>query len=232
MLREEGRLGISFLHTDTAGNTKKVERFMPYYENKMWETLYRSIENQLIYGKKSKFPGKDGYWAATGAGLHQQLKDSWTDYFTGPITAKKLQDFLMTIFFAREDEQNRRVVLYTGSLGRLLFHNAMINEARQFLTVDTLYQEKIASTTDVPHIAYGAEITRYRGPLGVVIDVVVNPAYDSATNCKIYHPDYPDMPIDSARMTFLDFGTSDGQNNIMVLKEKDTFRHGYTVGNQ
>lgn len=89
--------------------------------------------------------------------MREQLKDSWQHHTSSPITAKLLQDFLMNIFFARQDENERRVVVQTGSLGRLLFHNAMINEARGFLNVDTLFQEKIASPTDVPHIAYGAE---------------------------------------------------------------------------
>lgn len=65
-MREEGRLGFDFLATDASGNTSKVSRFMPYYESKMWDTLYRSIENQLIYGKRSKVAGKDGYWVSTG----------------------------------------------------------------------------------------------------------------------------------------------------------------------
>jgi|GEM_PF-1054209 len=229
-MREEGRLGFDFLSTDAAGSTKKVSRFMPYYESKMWETLYRSIETQLVHGKRSKFPGRTGYWVATGSGMREQMKDSWQDYFSGPLTTNLLQDFLMSIFFSREDETNRKVVLMTGSLGRLMFHNAMTRAASGFLNVDTLFQHKIASPTEVPHLAFGAEYTRYYGALGVVVDVVVNPSYDSTTNCKIFHPDYPDMPIDSARMTFLDLGSSEGQNNMMVLKQKDTFRHGYTLG--
>ena len=38
------------------------------------------------------------------------------------------------------------------------------------------------------------------------------------------------MTVDSARMTFLDFGTSEGENNISMLKVKDSYAFGYTVG--
>jgi hypothetical protein len=54
--------------------------------------------------------------------------------------------------------------------------------------------------------------------------------YDSTIYCKRFHPQYPDMPIDSARMTFLDFGTSGGQNNIAQLKVKDSFTYGVVPG--
>ena len=34
------------------------------------------------------------------------------------------------------------------------------------------------------------------------------------------HPIHTDKPIDSWRMTVIDFGTKDGQDNIKVIKEK------------
>ena len=57
-----------------------------------------------------------------------------------------------------------------------------------------------------------------------------NPLYDSRKYEKRMHPIYTEFPIDSARMTFLDFGTSGGENNVSIVKVKDTFRYGYTVG--
>ena len=60
-----------------------------------------------------------------------------------------------------------------------------------------------------------------------------NPLYDSRRYQKRMHPVYTDRPIDSARFTFLDFGSSKankGDNNIKMLKVKDTFRFGYTQG--
>lgn len=44
------------------------------------------------------------------------------------------------------------------------------------------------------------------------------------------HPQYPEFPIDSLRMTFLDFGNSGSSNNITMLKVKDTFRWGWQGG--
>lgn len=75
-----------------------------------------------------------------------------------------------------------------------------------------------------------AQYTRYRGIEGIVIDLVKNGMYDSTQYCKIMHPDYPEFPIDSARMTFLDFGKSDGIKNIQMLRQKNTFVYGMTKG--
>jgi len=70
----------------------------------------------------------------------------------------------------------------------------------------------------------------YQGPEGIEVTLLKNPMYDSPKYNKRKHPQYTNYPIDSARMTFLDFGTSGGENNVMMLKVKDTYRWGYTAG--
>lgn len=65
-MREQGRLGISFLNTDSKGNTQKVDTFLPYYEAKMWEEFYMDMERQMVYGKRSHVDGPRGYWTKTG----------------------------------------------------------------------------------------------------------------------------------------------------------------------
>jgi hypothetical protein len=229
-LRMQGRIGVDFMYTDYSGKSSQVKTFMPMAEAKMWDEFYRSMEVQSVYGKKSTYPSQDGYWIKTGPGMREQLKDSWISYYNGPLSINGLKDYLMNIFFARESEQNRKVVMMTGTLGSIIFHEALVAIANGFLTVDTNFIEKIASPVETPHLAYGAQYTRYRGPEGICIDVIKNPMYDSLEYCKTTHPLYPGKPIDSARYTFLDFGSSEGQNNIMCLKEKDSYSHGFTQG--
>lgn len=65
-MREQGRLGVSFLNTDAKGNTSKVDTFLPYYEAKMWEEFYMDMERQMVYGKRSHVDGPRGYWTKTG----------------------------------------------------------------------------------------------------------------------------------------------------------------------
>lgn len=227
--REEGRLKVEFLYT-VDGKTKKATRFLPMAEAKMWNELYKSMEAQLVYGKKQTQPGPDGYWIKTGPGLRQQMKDSWVQYYNGPLSISQLKDFLLDIFITRIPESERRTVVHTGTLGAQLFHDALVAISNGFLTVDTNWINKIASPVDTPHLAYGAQFTRYNGPHGVTIDLMVNELYDNRDYCKRMHPQYPNLPIDSARFTFMDFGRSEGMNNIQMLKVKDTFRWGYVAG--
>lgn len=173
---------------------------------------------------------KEKYWIKTGSGLREQLKDSWVETYSSALTANMLQDYLMNIFFARENEQNRAVKAMSGTLGSILFHNALVAVSNGFLTVDSHFIDGVPSNTLVPGLAYGAQFTRYRGPEGIVVDIMKNGMNDSTLYCKRFHPSYPDMPIDSARMTFLDFGSSGGESNISMLKLKDSFRYGTVVG--
>lgn len=227
--REEGRLKVEFLYT-VDGKTKKATRFLPMAEAKMWNELYKSMEAQLVYGKKQTQPGPDGYWIKTGPGLRQQMKDSWVQYYNGPLSISQLKDFLLDIFITRIPESERRTVVHTGTLGAQLFHDALVAISNGFLTVDTNWVNKIASPVETPHLAYGAQFTRYNGPHGVTIDLMVNELYNNRDYCKRMHPQYPNLPVDSARFTFMDFGTSEGMNNIQMLKVKDTFRWGYVAG--
>tara|TARA_R110000851_G_scaffold53289_4_gene126385 strand:- start:419 stop:1897 length:1479 start_codon:yes stop_codon:yes gene_type:complete len=231
-MRDQGRLGIKVGYTDyKTGKRKMIDQFLPMYESKMHEELYMSMEAQMIYGKKeTTLTNPTKYWTKTGPGLREQLRDSWIEYYNGALTTNRIKDYLLNIFFARENEQDRRVVAMTGTLGSLMFHDMLAAEASSFLTVDSHYIGKVASPGETPHLAYGAQFTRYRGPEGIVVDLVKNPTYDSRKYCKRMHPLYPDKPIDSARMTFLDFGSSEGEGNISMLKVKDTYRYGYTVG--
>ena len=228
-MREEGRIAIDFLYTDPrTGKESKISRFMPMYEAKMNDELYMSMEAQLNFGKKQTKAGHKGYWIKTGPGMRQQLRDSWVEYYNGALTTTRLRDYLMSIFFSREDEQDRKVVAMTGTLGSLMFHDMLAAEASSFLTVDTHFTQML--TTKPRHLSFGAQYTHYQGPEGIEVTVTKNPMNDSRRFQKRTHPQYPDIPIDSARMTFLDFGSSGGQDNISMLKLKDSFRHGYTVG--
>ena len=105
-------------------------------------------------------------------------------------------------------------------------------EARSFFTEDTHWIEGVPnpSGSKTPGLAYGSEFVRYRGPLGIVVDLNHNRMYDSREYCKIMHPSNAMFPIDSMRMTFMDFGKTDGNSNIQMLKIKDYYRDFYVPG--
>lgn len=229
-MREQGRLGVDFLVTDASGRESKVSKFLPFYEARMWEVFYKSMEVQMLLGKKSNSPDTSGYMIKTGSGLREQLKDGWTEAYSTPLTVARLRDYLMSIFFARNDVQNRRIRVITGTLGAMMFHEAISAVASGFLTVDTNWIQSAPSVGSTPGLAFGAQYVRYNAPQGIVVELTVNPFYDSVEFCNRYHPQYPAYPIDSARMTFLDFAMQGGESNISMLRVKDTFTHGVVRG--
>lgn len=228
--RQQGRLGIDFLYTDPkTGKEKVVKSFLPMAEAKMNDELYMGMEAQMTYGKRqTKEAVYSKYWIKTGPGLRQQLRDGWIQYYNGPLTVDLLKEYLLDIFFSREDEENRKVVAMTGTLGSLMFHDMLASEASGFLTVDNHFVR--TKDARMNHLSFGAQFTHYVGPEGIEVSLIKNPMYDSRKYNKRMHPEYTDKPIDSSRMTFLDFGSSGEDNNIMMLTVKDTYRWGYTVG--
>jgi hypothetical protein len=229
-LREQGRISCDFAYTDKrTGKRSKVTKFLPMAEAKMHEELYMSMEASLWYGERSTYEGANqGYWKKTGPGMRQILRDGHIEYYSGALSEQFFIDYLMDIFWSRVDEGDRKITVMTGTGGSLLFHDMLAASSRAFLTVDNHFIEKVSQNPR--HLSYGAQFTHYQGPEGIEVTLIKNPLYDSTRYCKRMHPDYPGRPIDSYRMTFLDFGKSEGENNIQFLKVKDTYRYGYRPG--
>ena len=231
--RDQGKLNIDFMYTDPmTKQEKRVETFLPMAEAKMHDALYQSMEAQAWYGKKQTKPGNNDYWVKTGPGIREQLKDSWIEYYNGALTVNRIKDYLLDIFFSRVNEADRKTVAVTGTLGAFMFHDLLAAEASSFLTVDTNFTTKRTdpSLAGRNELMFGAQYTKYHGPEGVELTLVKNPMYDSRRYSKRMHPQYSKYPIDSMRMTFLDFGVSGGENNIKLIKVKDTYRFGYVAG--
>lgn len=228
-LRQEGRIGIPLI--DGKGN--KVERFLPMAEMKMFDTFEMSKEIQLTYGKRSTKQGKNGYWRKTGPGLREQLKDGNVEYYSGDLTEARLRDFLLDIFFARNDRSNRKVRVMTGTMGSMMFHRLLANAASGFLTTDSHFIKSAGTGVTSNDLQFGAQFTRYVGPEGIEVEVYYNPQYDNFQYCKKADPIETNRPVDSWRMTFLDFAapssTSFG-SNINYLEVKDSYNHGYITG--
>lgn len=130
--RDQGKLGVEFMYTDPkTGKEQKASSFLPMYEAKMHDELYQSMEAQAWYGKKQTQPSSTGYWKKTGPGLREQLRDSWIEYYNGALTVERLKNYLMDIFFSRVDEQNRKVVAMTGTLGLTSLAPSMSNHSRK-----------------------------------------------------------------------------------------------------
>jgi len=228
--REQGRLGVPL-----KVNGQMVEKFIPVAELKMREELYMSMEYQMMHGKRTLKQSNDTkYVKRTGPGLREQLKDGHLLYHNGNLTVDTLKDYLLDIFFARKNKEQRKITIMTGTMGAIMFHDMMVAESDNTFTTAMHFVKSVSETPN--HLKYGAQFTRYQGPEGIEVDLVLNPLYDDVKYSRRTHPDYPDRPIDSWRMTILDFGPA-GENesgnpegNIQMLKLKNFGRYGYVPG--
>lgn len=230
-MRESGRLGIPLRI-----NGEKKEKFIPVAEMKMREELYMSMEAQLMYGKRwdSENVGTK-YRVSTGPGLREQLKDGHRQVYSGSLTVDFLRDYLLDIFFARKGKEDRKVTIMTGTMGAIMFHEMLAAQTsgNNFFTA----MHEVGKISESPrYLSYGAQFTHYQGPEGIEVDLVLNPLYDDIKYCRRTHPDYPGKPIDSWRMTILDFGNAgedskgNPESNIQLLKLQDYSRYGYVPG--
>lgn len=230
-MREDGRLAMPVPYRDQkTGEIKYSEKFIPLAQAKNEDALYTDMEYQMWKGEKTTNIGKNGYMQKTGPGVRAQLRDGHILYYNGVLTEAMLADYLDAIWFSRVSEGDRKIVAMTGSMGAIAFHELLAKSASSFLTVDTHYIQK-ANDGDPRHLSYGAQFVHYRGMNGMEVTLMINPLYDDTKFCKRVHPLYPTKPIDSWRMTFLDFGKDgNGMDNISMLSVKDTRRYGFVPG--
>lgn len=228
-------LAVPFKTIDpSTGKAKTHNKFMMMAQYKMYEELEMSKEYALWLGQKYTSNDENGYVKRMGPGLRQQLADGWIKKYSGGLTEKMLQEYLMDIFFSRLSQGDRKVRVMTGTGGSLMFHDLLAAAAGSFLTVDTHYVKSTPSGPTSNNLQYGAQFTKYIGPEGIEIEIWYNPLYDSLKYSKRKHPFYKDRPIDSYRMTFLDFGTSTVDSmpadNIRMLKLKGYYGYGWEEG--
>ena len=151
--RTQGMASIPLMYTTKEGKRESAEKFLPVAEARLVETHYMDIEYAMMYGQKSTGKATNGYIKRTGAGLRQQLKDSWNKYTSGIMTEDMLVEYLMDIFFSRVDEEDRKQVAYTGTVGSMQLHKLLAARAQALLTVDTHWIKEVAKNPR--HLSYG-----------------------------------------------------------------------------
>lgn len=227
-LRQSGRIGIPF-----TVNGKKVEKFVPMAEMMMFQEFEKSRETAMMYGKRMTKPGKSGYWIKTGAGIREQMKDGNIERYSGNLSETRLKNFLLDIFFARNDRSNRKVRVMTGTMGSIMFHELLADSANGFLQRGDQFIKPAGTGVTANDLQYGGQFTRYIGPEGIEVEVTLNPNYDSIDFCPKTDSVHTNIPVDSWRMTFLDLANPSSNSfggNIRMLEVANSYSHGYVEG--
>ena len=126
--------------------------------------------------------------------------------------------------------KNRNIVAYTGEYGMLAFHQAMVNASSPFLVVDTKFIQS-ASGPSANNLAFGGQYVKYNGPNGITLTLRHNPVYDDREINHLMDPNLQ-VPVESMRFTFLDFGGPGSLGNIKYVHKKNGYKLGYVSGLQ
>lgn len=211
---------------DAEGKVYKDYKWLKYAEAEYWIQWHKEIERGLWYGQMSNtVAGANGRAARTGPGVQELLKDSHIHVYN-TLTEKLIREYLLDIFFGRVDMSNRNLVAYTGEYGMLAFHQAMANASAPFLTTDSKF-----ISGEGQNLAFGGQFVKYIGPNGITLTLRHNPLYDDREINTVMHPDLQ-VPVESMRFTFMDFGGKGGESNIKYVKKKGGYKLGYVSGLQ
>tara|TARA_R110002050_G_scaffold229417_1_gene365039 strand:- start:5187 stop:6641 length:1455 start_codon:yes stop_codon:yes gene_type:complete len=205
--------------------------WMKYAEVEYWQQWYRELEAGYWYGRRAdSVMAANGRKVQSGPGLQEQLEDSHIHKYTH-LSTTLIEEYLMDIFYSRSKPgQGRNVKGYTGEFGMLQFHRAVedfINKSGFIKNVEN-YQGGVKSDLNPNALEAGYQYVKYNMANGSSLELIHNPLYDDRSINFEIDP-ISGFPVESQRITFLDFSADKG-SNIKIMNKKDSHAFGYVKG--
>lgn len=208
-----------------------------YAEAEYWEQWYRELERGNWYSRSTDTVlGANGRPIYTGPGVQELLEDSH-QHFYSHLTARLVEEFLMDIFYSRvKPGKSRRIKGWSGEYGMIQFHRAIMDWAEKrkgFITVvDQFMIDKTSSEYNSNALVAGYQFVKYRMANGAELELIHNPLYDDREINFEIDP-VTGYPVESQRITFLDFSNQSGSDsNIMLVNKRNSFKLAYVCGLQ
>lgn len=205
-------------------NPKTGEQSYLWSRYQEWQALrqwYTTIDRHTIYSQYNanndgtvSIKGTTGRPAYTGAGLLQQISASNRQTYT-KLTADLLEEFLFDLSYNILNKDQRKFVALTGEMGMKEFDRVLKEKASSYQLIDSVFV-----TGKGQDLTLGGQFTTYKMLNGVELTLRHVPMYDDTTYNRLTHP-VSGKPLESYRMTFLDFGMYDGESNIKKVVRKD-----------
>lgn len=202
--------------------TKKTSYLWSDYQE--WIALrqwYNTIDRQLVYSKYNSnadgttdLIGTNGRPVYIGSGLLEQISPSNRQSYT-TLTADLMEDFLFNLSYNILGTNERKFVALTGEMGMKEFDRVLKAKASSYSLIDTHFV-----TGSGQDLTLGGQFTTYKMLNGVELTLKHFPLYDNIVYNRKLHP-VSGKPLESYRMTFLDFGNRDGESNISKVVRKN-----------
>lgn len=209
------------------------DSWMRYADIEYWIQWYREIERGYWYSRSAEtVMGANGRPVRMGAGIQEQLEDSHTHTYSH-LSAKLIEDYLQDIFYSRvKPGKGRQIKGYTGEYGMLQFHRAVQDWSNKngFIKNVEMFTNKLASPYTDRGLETGYQYVKYHMANGSSLELIHNPLYDDREINFEVDP-VTGYPVESQRITFLDFSGSNSKNsNIQIMNKKDGFAFTYVEG--
>jgi hypothetical protein len=201
--------------------TKKTSYLWSDYQE--WVALrqwYNTIDRQLVYSKYNAnqngtvdLIGTNGRPVYIGAGLLQQIAPSNRKSYT-TLTADLMEDFLFDLSYNILGTNDRKFVALTGEMGMKEFDRVLRSKASSYSLIDTHFVSGSGQ-----NLTLQGQFTTYKMLNGVELTLKHFPLYDDIVKNRKLHP-VSGKPMESYRMTFIDFGNRDGEANVSKVVRK------------
>lgn len=203
-----------------------------YAEVEFFQQWYRELELGRWYSRSTNgVRGGTGRNVKSGPGLQQILEDSHIERYSH-LTAKLIEEYLMDIFYGRvKPGKKRNIKGFTGEYGMLMFSRAMMDWMTKsgFVLNAETFTSKVSSDLNPNSLQVGFQVVKYNMANGCSLELYHNPLYDDRDLHLEVDP-LTGYPIESQRITFLDFSGDSGKSNVQVIKKDKGLAFGYVQG--
>ena len=202
--------------------TKKSTFYWSAYQE--WVALrqwYERIDRMCMYSKFNaktdgsvSLVGTNGRPVYIGAGLLEQIAPANRKPYT-TLTLELLDTFLSDLSYNILGQGERKFMALTGEMGMREFDRVLMAKASSYTLLDTHFVSGSGQ-----ELSLGGQFTTYKGLNGIEMTLKHFPVYDNPVFNRKLHP-ISGKPLESYRMTFIDYGMRDGESNIRKVVRKD-----------
>ena len=203
------------------------QQFQDYKNNAMMF----GVSNRNANGEYLNF-GKSGNVIKAGDGIRAQMDVANVIYYN-KFSLKLVEDALYQLSAAKLGMGERTFVIYTGEMGAIQLHKAILNTVSGWSTfiMDNASTKVVQKTQSVLHdnaLSAGFQFVEYKAPNGVRVKIQVDSMYDDPVRNKVMHPN--GGVAESYRMDIFDIGSMDQPNIFKCAINGQTELRGYQSG--
>jgi len=203
------------------GSGKQTNYWSVYQEWVAMRQWFERIDRQTMYSETNKRSdgsvhvyGSNGRPVYIGAGLLQQIAPAnRTPYTT--LTLDTLDTFMSDLSYNILGFGERKFLALTGEMGMKELDRVLRAKATAYSLVDTHFVSGSGQ-----ELTLSGQFTSYKGLNGIELLIKHFPIYDNPVFNRKPHP-LTGKPLESYRMTFIDYGMRDGESNLTKVVRKD-----------